>query len=67
MGCCEVDLEDTIGKGSVGSLKMLVEGIKAENEIDISRIGMHFKNRSDGLGLLNALTAYESGIRVFEG
>mmetsp|Transcript_6799 Transcript_6799/g.12168 ORF Transcript_6799/g.12168 Transcript_6799/m.12168 type:complete len:288 (-) Transcript_6799:1044-1907(-) len=67
MGCYEVCLEDTIGKGSVESVKMLVEGIKAENEIEISRIGMQLKNRSDGLGLLNALTAYESGIRVFEG
>ena len=63
-GCDEVGLSDTTGYGDPASIKKLIRSVRgvvgAEN-----LTGVHLHN-TRGLGLANALAAYEEGVTTFD-
>lgn len=63
-GCDEVGLSDTTGYADPGSIKHLIRAVRgvvgAEN-----MTGVHLHN-TRGLGLANALAAYEEGVTTFD-
>lgn len=63
-GCDEVGLSDTTGYGDPASIKRLIRAVRgvigAEN-----LTGVHLHN-TRGLGLANALAAYEEGVTTFD-
>lgn len=64
-GCDEVGVSDTTGYGDPASVKKLiraVRGVVGEKNLT----GVHLHN-TRGLGLANALAAYEEGITTFDG
>ncbi|ABI76210.1 putative hydroxymethylglutaryl-CoA lyase [Hyphomonas neptunium ATCC 15444] len=64
-GCDEVGLSDTTGYGDPASVRRLIRAVRgvigAEN-----LTGVHLHN-TRGLGLANALAAYDEGITTFDG
>jgi len=63
MGAKEISLVDTTG---MANPKQVKETIGALRELDLeARLAVHFHD-SRGLGLVNCLTAYETGIRIFD-
>lgn len=66
MGCYEVSLGDTIGVGTPGSTRKLLEFLlKKENNIDANKLAVHFHD-TYGQALANILVALELGISVVD-
>jgi hydroxymethylglutaryl-CoA lyase len=61
--CDGVALADTVGYANPAQVKRLFNRVK--NEIGLKLEGAHFHN-TRGLGLANALAAYEEGVRHFD-
>jgi len=66
MGCYEVSLGDTIGVGTPGSTRKLLEFLlKKENNLDVDKLAVHFHD-TYGQALANILIALEFGINVID-
>ena len=66
MGCYEVSLGDTIGVGTPGSTRKLLEFLlKKENNLDVNKLAVHFHD-TYGQALANILVALELGISVID-
>lgn len=63
-GCSEVGLSDTTGYGDPVSMKRLIRSVRSVVGAD-KLTGVHLHN-TRGLGLANALAAYEEGITTFD-
>src|SRR5438132_11034594 len=63
-GAAELSLGDTIGAGTAGTVRALIDAHLAAG-IAIERVAVHFHD-SAGQGLANTLTAIESGVRVVD-
>ncbi|CDZ96486.1 Hydroxymethylglutaryl-CoA lyase [Phaffia rhodozyma] len=63
MGCYEVALADTTGRGDPVTVRNLIETVAAR--IGVDRISGHFHD-TFGLGLSNVLTALSLGVRSFD-
>jgi hydroxymethylglutaryl-CoA lyase len=61
--CDGVALADTVGYGNPAQVRRIFRRVK--NEIGEKLEGAHFHN-TRGLGLANALAAYEEGVRAFD-
>lgn len=64
-GCDEVGLSDTTGYGDPASVKRLIRSVRATVGAE-NLTGVHLHN-TRGLGLANALAAYDEGITTFDG
>ena len=62
-GADEVGLADTTGMANPGQIKRVIAAVR--REIGDKLTGVHLHN-TFGLGLANALAAYEAGIRTFD-
>tara|TARA_X000000950_G_scaffold279299_1_gene371737 strand:+ start:19412 stop:20356 length:945 start_codon:yes stop_codon:yes gene_type:complete len=63
-GCDEVGLSDTTGYADPASIKKLIRAVRAEVGAEYVT-GVHLHN-TRGLGLANALAAFEEGITTFD-
>ncbi|MFC7290276.1 hydroxymethylglutaryl-CoA lyase [Hirschia litorea] len=63
-GCDEVGVSDTTGYGDPNSVKRLIRAVRATIGAD-KLTGVHLHN-TRGLGLANALAAYDEGIVTFD-
>ncbi len=63
-GCDEVGLSDTTGYGDPSSMRRLIRAVRGVVGAD-RLTGVHLHN-TRGLGLANALAAYEEGITTFD-
>ena len=63
-GCDEVGLSDTTGYGDPASIKNLIRSVRGVVGAE-KLTGVHLHN-TRGLGLANALAAYEEGITTFD-
>lgn len=63
MGCYEVSLGDTIGVGTPGKARRLVEAVAAAVPVD--RLALHFHD-TYGQALANILACLETGVRVVD-
>ncbi len=63
-GCDEVGLSDTTGYGDPASIRRLIRSVRAVVGVE-NLTGVHLHN-TRGLGLANALAAYEEGISTFD-
>lgn len=63
MGCFEVSLGDTIGRGTPGKVKSLIAEITKQS--DVSQIAAHFHN-TYGQALANIYAALEMGVSVVD-
>ncbi|HBH89412.1 MAG TPA: hydroxymethylglutaryl-CoA lyase [Hyphomonadaceae bacterium] len=63
-GCDEVGLSDTTGYADPASIRQLIRSVRAEVGAE-NLTGVHLHN-TRGLGLANALAAYEEGITTFD-
>lgn len=62
-GADEVGLADTTGMANPGQIKQVIAAVR--REVGDRLTGIHLHN-TFGLGLANALAAYEAGIRTFD-
>ena len=62
-GADEIGLADTTGMANPGQIKRVIAAVR--REIGDRLTGVHLHN-TYGLGLANALAAYEAGIRTFD-
>ncbi|MBA3038528.1 MAG: hydroxymethylglutaryl-CoA lyase [Alphaproteobacteria bacterium] len=63
MGCYEIALGDTIGVGTAGQIRGVIERVAAD--LPREAIAMHFHD-TYGQGLANVLASLEEGIAVFD-
>lgn len=63
MGCFEVSIGDTIGVATPGQVQSLFG--KLEKKIPARKLAGHFHDTGE-MALVNILTAYQMGIRVFD-
>ncbi|MBX2994185.1 MAG: hydroxymethylglutaryl-CoA lyase [Bdellovibrionaceae bacterium] len=63
MGCYEVSIGDTIGIAHPGQVKSLFAKLK--RAVPVKKLAGHFHD-TRGTALVNILTAYEMGVRVFD-
>ena len=63
MGCYEISLGDTIGIGTPGQVRALIEAVAARVPVD--RLAVHFHD-TYGQALANVLTALECGITTVD-
>ncbi|MFL9813011.1 hydroxymethylglutaryl-CoA lyase [Stutzerimonas sp. VN223-3] len=63
MGCYEVSLGDTIGTGTPGKTKALIEA--CASEMPIAALAGHFHD-TYGMAVANLHAALEAGVRVFD-
>jgi hydroxymethylglutaryl-CoA lyase len=63
MGCYEVSLGDTIGVGTGGQIRQIIERVAAE--VPREKIAMHFHD-TYGQGVANVLASLHEGISVFD-
>lgn len=63
LGCYEISLGDTIGVGTAGQIRTVIDGVAAVLPRD--RIAMHFHD-TYGQGVANVLASLEEGIAVFD-
>lgn len=63
LGCYEISLGDTIGVGTAGRIRTVIDGVAAVLPRD--RIAMHFHD-TYGQGVANVLASLEEGIAVFD-
>jgi hydroxymethylglutaryl-CoA lyase len=64
LGCFEVSLGDTIGRGTPEATAAMIEAVAARVPVD--RLAGHFHDTS-GRALANVAAAFERGVRVFDG
>jgi hydroxymethylglutaryl-CoA lyase len=64
LGCFEVSIGDTIGKASPKEVRAVAAALRAAGILE--RCAGHFHD-TYGMGVANALAAYEAGITVFDG
>lgn len=64
MGCYEVSLGDTLGRGTPSQVRELIELLYAHN-VPLDRIAGHFHD-TYGQAVDNVWEAYQCGIRVFD-
>ena len=64
MGCDHVALADTKGTTNPTRVRDVMREVSAA--VDMSRLAIHLHD-SYGMGIANALTAYECGVRIFDG
>jgi len=63
MGCYEISLGDTIGVGTAGSTRVLLQAIK--QHVPISQLAVHFHD-TYGQAIANLLIALQEGISVVD-
>ena len=63
LGCYEISLGDTIGVGTAGQIRKLIEHISTR--IPREKLAMHFHD-TYGQGVANVLASLEEGISVFD-
>ena len=63
MGCYEISLGDTIGVGTAGLIRKVIERVSARTPRE--KIAMHFHD-TYGQGVANVLASLEEGIIVFD-
>ena len=63
MGCYEISLGDTIGKGTADSVAKMI--LKVRDTIPVHRLAGHFHD-TDGHAIGNVDTALSLGVRVFD-
>lgn len=63
MGCYEISLGDTIGRGTPGNTRRLVEA--CASEVPITALAGHFHD-TYGMAVANVQAALEAGVRVFD-
>ena len=63
LGCYEISLGDTIGVGTAGQIRKLIEHISTR--IPRKKLAMHFHD-TYGQGVANVLASLEEGISVFD-
>jgi len=64
MGCAEVSLGDTIGAGTPGRVRAMLDAVLAD--VPAARLAGHFHD-TGGRALENVGVALEAGLRVFDG
>jgi hydroxymethylglutaryl-CoA lyase len=64
MGCEEIALGDTIGVGTPGKVRTLIETVAAK--VPMERLACHFHD-TYGQALANVMAAMETGVAVFDG
>ena len=63
MGCYEISLGDTIGTGTPGATRRLIEA--CADEVPVSALAGHFHD-TYGMAVANVQTAWQAGVRVFD-
>lgn len=63
MGCYEISLGDTIGVGTAGQIRKLIEAVATRTPRE--KLAMHFHD-TYGQGVANVLASLEEGICVFD-
>lgn len=63
MGCYEISLGDTIGIGTPGKTRALIQA--CANEVPLAALAGHFHD-TYGMAVANVLAALEQGVRVFD-
>lgn len=63
MGCYEISLGDTIGRGAPGKARQLIEA--CASEVPIAALAGHFHD-TYGMAVVNVQAALEAGVRVFD-
>ena len=63
MGCYEISLGDTIGTGTPGATRRLIEA--CAGEVPISALAGHFHD-TYGMAVANVQAAWQAGVRVFD-
>jgi len=63
MGCYEISLGDTIGVGTVGETRALIQAVRGA--VPVTRLAGHFHD-TYGQSLANIVAALDEGIRVFD-
>ena len=63
MGCYEISLGDTVGAGTPGKTRKLIEAVAAH--VPVERLGGHFHD-TFGQALANILAALEMGVATFD-
>lgn len=63
MGCNEISLGDTIGVGTAGQIRTIIDRVATYAARD--KLAMHFHD-TYGQGLANVLASLEEGISVFD-
>ncbi|XHE15231.1 hydroxymethylglutaryl-CoA lyase [Agrobacterium deltaense] len=63
LGCYEISLGDTIGVGTAGQIRKLIEHISTR--IPRKKLAMHFHD-TYGQGVANVLASLEEGISIFD-
>ena len=64
LGCFELSLGDTIGVGTAGSVRALIDAFTAR-DVPTERLAVHFHD-TYGQGLANVLAALQCGVRVVD-
>ncbi len=64
LGCTELSLGDTIGVGTPGHVKALIQALRAEG-VEVGRIGVHFHD-TYGQALANTLAALQAGVTTVD-
>jgi hydroxymethylglutaryl-CoA lyase len=64
LGCEELSLGDTIGKGNPETVRWMLEACAAV--IPVERLAAHFHD-TYGMAVANVLASYEQGVRTFDG
>ena len=64
LGCTELALGDTIGVGTPGQVRALIDAVVAAG-IDVGSIGVHFHD-TYGQALANVLAALQSGVTTID-
>jgi len=63
MGCYEISIADTIGVGTPGKMKLLIEAVS--RKVPVEKLAVHCHD-TYGQALANIYAAYEEGVRVFD-
>lgn len=63
MGCYEISLGDTIGRGTPGRVRPLIEA--CASEVPITALAGHFHD-TYGMAVANVQAALDAGVRVFD-
>ncbi len=63
MGCTEISLGDTIGKGTPVRVQNMIDAVSAQ--VPVSRLAVHFHD-TYGQALANVLAALEKGVAVID-
>ncbi|AHL75443.1 hydroxymethylglutaryl-CoA lyase [Stutzerimonas stutzeri] len=63
MGCYEISLGDTVGRGTPGKTKALIEA--CASEMPVTALAGHFHD-TYGMAIANLYAALEAGVRVFD-